>query len=81
MSYSVASGTIINAINGNLNNLNTNFQFSNGHDENAKYIQKYVRGWLRRSHYNGIKNAKEKLQSSKKIFYREDQNLYPIITY
>jgi hypothetical protein len=39
-------------------------QFSNGKDENAIFIQKYVRGWLRRSEYIGMKKAKDTLQTS-----------------
>lgn len=59
----LVSGSIINAINDNMSSLEMQ-SFSNGIDSNAKCIQRYIRGWLRRSEYIDIKKAAQTLQKS-----------------
>lgn len=58
-----ASGSILSEI----SNCISNSMKQNECDDikGAQTIQKYVRGWLRRSKYNGIKNAAQKLKDSR----------------
>ena len=39
--------------------------FAEDKNDNILMIQKYIRGWLRRSQYNGIKNEVNKFKESK----------------
>jgi hypothetical protein len=61
--FTLASGSLINDFNKN----SDTSMMNSCNDENVKYIQKYVKGWLRRNHFKDMKKATNTLKESKFI--------------